>query len=69
TITEMVWYQQEGLGWWFAFPLGLAFFLFVISSFAETNRLPFDMPEAESELVAGYHAEYSSMKFSMFMMG
>ncbi len=69
TITDMVWYQQEGLGWWFAFPLGLAFFLFVISSFAETNRLPFDMPEAESELVAGYHAEYSSMKFSMFMMG
>ncbi|MDX1674829.1 MAG: NADH-quinone oxidoreductase subunit NuoH [Longimicrobiales bacterium] len=69
TITEMVWYQQEGLGWWFAFPLGLAFFLFVISSFAETARLPFDMPEAESELVAGYHAEYSSMKFSMFMMG
>lgn len=69
TITEMVWYQQEGLGWWFAFPLGLAFFLFVISSFAETGRLPFDMPEAESELVAGYHAEYSSMKFSMFMMG
>lgn len=69
TITEMVWYQQEGLGWWFAFPLGLAFFLFVIASFAETNRLPFDMPEAEAELVAGYHAEYSSMKFSMFMMG
>jgi NADH-quinone oxidoreductase subunit H len=69
TITEMVWYQQEGLGLWFALPLGLSFFLFVIASFAETNRLPFDMPEAESELVAGYHAEYSSMKFSMFMMG
>jgi NADH-quinone oxidoreductase subunit H len=69
TLTDVVWYQQEGLGWWFAFPLGLAFFLFVISSYAETNRLPFDMPEAESELVAGYHAEYSSMKFSVFMMG
>ena len=68
-ITEMVWTQQEGLGIWFAFPLGLAFFLFVISSFAETNRLPFDMPEAEAELVAGYHSEYSSMKFSMFMIG
>ncbi len=68
-ITEMVWTQQEGLGLWFALPLGLSFFLFVISSFAETNRLPFDLPEAESELVAGYHAEYSSMKFSMFMMG
>ena len=68
-ITDMVWYQQEGLGLWFALPLALSFFLFVIASFAETNRLPFDMPEAESELVAGYHAEYSSMKFSMFMMG
>ncbi len=69
TLTEAVWVQQEALGWWFAFPLGLAFFLFVISAFAETNRLPFDMPEAESELVAGYHAEYSSMKFAMFFMG
>ena len=69
TLTEAVWVQQEGLGIWFAFPLGLAFFLFVISSFAETNRLPFDMPEAEAELVAGYHSEYSSMKFSMFMIG
>ncbi|MBW3555003.1 MAG: NADH-quinone oxidoreductase subunit NuoH [Gemmatimonadetes bacterium] len=69
TLTETVWVQQEGLGIWFAFPLGLAFFLFVIASFAETNRLPFDMPEAEAELVAGYHSEYSSMKFSMFMIG
>ena len=69
TIPEMIWAQQEGLSIWFAFPLGLAFFLFVISSFAETNRLPFDMPEAEAELVAGYHSEYSSMKFSMFMIG
>ena len=69
TITEMVWMQQEGLGLWFVLPLSLGFFLFVISAFAETNRLPFDMPEAESELVAGFHAEYSSMKFSMFMMG
>jgi NADH-quinone oxidoreductase subunit H len=69
TIPEMVWAQQGGLGIWFAFPLGLAFFLFVVASFAETNRLPFDMPEAEAELVAGYHAEYSSMKFAVFMMG
>ena len=68
TLPGVVWTQQEGLGIWFAFPLGLAFFLFVISSFAETNRLPFDMPEAEAELVAGYHSEYSSMKFSMFMI-
>jgi NADH-quinone oxidoreductase subunit H len=79
TIPEMVWTQQMGhavagvteggLGLWLAFPLGLAFFLFMVSSFAETNRLPFDMPEAEAELVAGYHSEYSSMKFALFMMG
>ena len=68
TLTGMVWDQQEGLGWWYAFPLAVAFILFVISCFAETNRLPFDLPEAESELVTGYHTEYSSMKFSMFFI-
>lgn len=67
-LTEIVWMQQEGLGLWFALPLSVAFFLFVISAFAETNRLPFDLPEAESELVTGYHTEYSSMKFSMFFI-
>jgi NADH-quinone oxidoreductase subunit H len=58
--------QQDGL--WFILPLFLSFFLFLVSGFAETNRLPFDMPEAESELVAGYHTEYSAMKFSMFFI-
>ncbi|MHB1168949.1 MAG: NADH-quinone oxidoreductase subunit NuoH [Longimicrobiales bacterium] len=68
TLTQVVWDQQSGLGWWYALPLGLSFFIFVIASFAETNRLPFDMAEAESELVTGYHTEYSSMKFSMFFI-
>jgi NADH-quinone oxidoreductase subunit H len=70
TLTQIVATQQgsgvNGLGIWFALPLGLAFFIFVCAAFAETNRLPFDMAEAESELVAGFHSEYSSMKFSMF---
>ncbi len=66
TLPELIARQQEGL--WFVAPLFLSFFLFLISGFAETNRLPFDLPEAEAELVAGYHAEYSAMKFSMFMI-
>ncbi len=51
---------------WNVFPLGLAYCVFIIAAFAETNRLPFDLAEAEAELVAGYHTEYSAMKFSMF---
>lgn len=67
TFSEIIAKQQQGL--WFIGPLFIAFFVFLISGFAETNRLPFDLPEAESELVAGYHSEYSAMKFSLFMIG
>ncbi|HEY7684017.1 MAG TPA: NADH-quinone oxidoreductase subunit NuoH [Gemmatimonadales bacterium] len=60
--------QQQGLFGWFILPLFLAFHNFLVAGFAETNRLPFDLPEAESELIAGYHTEYSAMKFSMFFI-
>jgi NADH-quinone oxidoreductase subunit H len=64
TLSQVIAQQQQGL--WFVLPLALAFVIFFVSALAETNRLPFDLPEAEGELIAGYHTEYSSMKFSMF---
>ena len=64
TLSQVIAQQQHSA--WFVLPLTIAFLIFFISAFAETNRLPFDLPEAEGELIAGYHTEYSAMKFSMF---
>ena len=66
-LSTVVDYQRDGL--WQVVTQPLGFLVFLIAAFAETNRLPFDLPEAESELVAGYHTEYGSMRFAMFFMG
>jgi NADH-quinone oxidoreductase subunit H len=66
TLSDIVAKQSGSLFQWNVFPLALAYFIFIVAAFAETNRLPFDLPEAEGELIAGYHTEYSAMKFSMF---
>ncbi len=58
--------QQQATQGWNVILLSVAFLVFFVATYAETNRAPFDLPEAESELVAGYHIEYSAMKFSMF---
>lgn len=69
TLTQIVENQQAVTFGWYVIPLLAGLVLFFISGLAETNRLPFDLPEAESELVYGYHTEYSSMKFALFMLG
>jgi NADH-quinone oxidoreductase subunit H len=66
SLVDIVHAQQKI---WFIVPQFLGFVLFLIAGLAETRRLPFDLPEAESELVAGFHSEYSGMKFGMFFVG
>src|SRR5881409_510997 len=55
--------------WLLSIPMIISFIVFMVAIFAETNRLPFDLPEAEQELAGGYHTEYSSMKFALFFLG
>ena len=66
-LGKVIAYQADGA--WLVFKQPIAFVIFLVSAFAETNRLPFDMPESETELVSGYNTEYSSMKFALFFMG
>ena len=67
-LETIIWKQAEH-GVWNIVYQPLAFLIFATSAFAETNRVPFDLPEAEQELVGGYHTEYSAMKFAMFFLG
>ncbi len=60
--------QQRSTFRWFIIPQFIGFVVFLIAAFAETNRVPFDLPEAETELVAGFHTEYSALKFALFFM-
>src|SRR5437773_5413513 len=67
SMVEIVKHQQ-GTGWWNVFVQPVAFFVYLVAAIAETNRSPFDLPEAESELTAGFHTEYSGFRFSLFFM-
>jgi len=66
SLNDIVEAQRGG---WFFIPQFVGFVIFFIAGLAETHRTPFDIPEAEGELVAGYHSEYSGMKFGMFFVG
>jgi NADH-quinone oxidoreductase subunit H len=68
SLTGIVEYQKQA-GYWFILPQIVAFLIFITSATAEANRAPFDIPEAESELIGGFHTEYSGVKFAMFFLG
>lgn len=68
-LSQVIDYQAHGLFGWLVFKQPLSFAIFLGAAFAETNRLPFDLPEAEQELAGGYNVEYSSIKFAMFFLG
>lgn len=68
-LSQVIGHQAGGWSHWMVFQAPLSFILFIAAAFAETNRLPFDLPEAENELVAGHNTEYSSIKFALFFMG
>lgn len=68
SMRDLVASQADGFWMWHIFRQPLGFLMFLIGGFGETNRLPFDLPEGESELGAGFHTEYSSMKFALFFM-
>ncbi|MCC6346750.1 MAG: NADH-quinone oxidoreductase subunit NuoH [Nitrospirales bacterium] len=68
-LSEIVSAQQQHWYGMFLFPQCIGYFVFMVSAFAETNRTPFDLPEAESELVAGYFVEYSGMRFALYYAG
>src|SRR5438876_10035835 len=68
-LSQVIGYQSGGWLHWLIFKQPLACIIFLIAMFAETNRLPFDLPESEQELAGGYNVEYSSMKFALFFMG
>src|SRR6476469_6257154 len=68
-IAPFIGHWTDGWKWLLAIPMFISFVVFTIAIFAETNRLPFDLPAAETELVGGYHTEYGSMKFGLFFLG
>jgi len=68
-LSKVIEYQSGSIFHWLIFRQPVSFIIFLVAAFAETNRLPFDLPESESELVGGYNTEYSSLKFGLFFLG